>query len=209
MFCIRMSQEPSVVFRKSKRKINIRERSKDEEKDDSDNNAIEEVLKIQKSRDAKRKLVEADSSSKDESYKRCKVTRSEDLTSTIASDTKKSQIAAIQIKDSFLSKFRPEGEEEIVTEKMNKDNELKKRRAQLNLEDEPEISQKFTTTTFEDEILYKAAEKINEIAGKSNIKETGIEMDIGIPEVDVGFENKVRRIVELEEKKKKLSSLRK
>ncbi|CEF65363.1 Hepatocellular carcinoma-associated antigen 59 family-containing protein [Strongyloides ratti] len=203
-----MSEEVFVTFRKTKRKINTRERSIDGEKDDLNVETLEEILKKQKSREIKRGLKEVDNSLKEDSSKRCKVTRSKDISSAMISDEKKSQIAAIQIKDSFLSKFRPEGEEEIITEKMNKDNELRKRRAQLNLEDEPEISQKFTTTTFEDEILYKAAEKINEIAGKSNIKETGIEMDIGIPEVDVGFENKVKRIVELEEKKKKLSFLK-
>uniref|UniRef100_A0A0N5B2U6 Uncharacterized protein n=1 Tax=Strongyloides papillosus TaxID=174720 RepID=A0A0N5B2U6_STREA len=204
-----MSEEPTITFRKSKRKVAVREKSVEDEEDDLDNLTLEEVLKKQKSRETKRGLIKIDSSLKDDSSKRCKVTRTENDASGMVSEGKNSQIAAIQIKDSFLSKFRPEGEEEIVTEKMNKDNELRKRRAQLNLEDEPEISQKFTTTTFDDEILYKAAEKINEIAGKSNIKETGIEMDIGIPEVDVGFENKVKRIVELEEKKKKLSSLKK
>uniref|UniRef100_A0A0K0F5P3 Uncharacterized protein n=1 Tax=Strongyloides venezuelensis TaxID=75913 RepID=A0A0K0F5P3_STRVS len=204
-----MSEEPTIIFRKTKRKVAVREKSVEDEEDDLDNLTLKEVLKKQKSRETKRGLIKIDNLSKDDSSKRCKVTRTENDASGMVSEGKNSQIAAIQIKDSFLSKFRPEGEEEIVTEKMNKDNELRKRRAQLNLEDEPEISQKFTTTTFDDEILYKAAEKINEIAGKSNVKETGIEMDIGIPEVDVGFENKVKRIVELEEKKKKLSSLKK
>uniref|UniRef100_A0A0N5A1Z0 Uncharacterized protein n=1 Tax=Parastrongyloides trichosuri TaxID=131310 RepID=A0A0N5A1Z0_PARTI len=191
------------MFRKIKKKINIREKSedKDEKDNDLDTDILEKVIKEQKSREIKRGIIDLDSISKEDGSKKCKISRSDNR---MISNEKNSHLTAIQIKDSFLSKFRPEGEEEIITEKMNKDNELRKRRAQLNLEDEPEVSKKFTTTTFEDELLYKAAERINEIAGKSNIKETCVEMDIGIPEVDVGFENKVKRIVELEERKKKL-----
>uniref|UniRef100_A0AC35UAE0 DUF2040 domain-containing protein n=1 Tax=Rhabditophanes sp. KR3021 TaxID=114890 RepID=A0AC35UAE0_9BILA len=194
------------TFRKGKKKQNARQAEIQADNDNEEElEDVQKIIEKQKNREVKRGITDLECAVGDEKAKQYKTIGYDPLSysSAMISDEKRNQLTMLEIKNNLSSKFVSAEDEEVITVEMTKADEKRKRRALLNLEDEPE-EVKRSTTTFEDELFYKAAEKMASICTEITSKETAVEMEIGIPEVDVGFENKVKRIVELEERKKKM-----
>ncbi|KAE9551128.1 hypothetical protein FO519_005663 [Halicephalobus sp. NKZ332] len=63
---------------------------------------------------------------------------------------------------------------------------------------------KFKAQSLEDEILFRAAEKLKEFTSTKNDELLSNQMLVGIPEVDLGLEARMNNIVETEQKKLEL-----
>lgn len=74
-----------------------------------------------------------------------------------------------------------------------------------NPDDDPSTSapevKRFRADNLEDEILFRAADKLKEFTSKKNDELLSNQMLVGIPEVDLGLTARMSNIVETEQKK--------
>jgi len=119
------------------------------------------------------------------------------------SDDRKAALNAAEIEQGIKEQFKKETLLRDEHEEMRKyiDSQLKR---QCENPDDEFDSKKYKVSTMEDQILYKAAEKLKGYSSRSYDELLSNQMLEGIPEVDLGLNVRMSNIIETEKKKSEI-----
>uniref|UniRef100_A0A7E4UQA4 Hepatocellular carcinoma-associated antigen 59 n=1 Tax=Panagrellus redivivus TaxID=6233 RepID=A0A7E4UQA4_PANRE len=119
------------------------------------------------------------------------------------SKDKKAMLEAVEIEHDIKEQFKAETLLRDEHEEMRKyvESRLNKNGS---TEDSEVEAKKFKPQNLEDEILYRAADKIKQFQSKSNDELLSNQMLVGIPEVDLGLTARMNNIIQTEQKKQQL-----
>jgi len=122
------------------------------------------------------------------------------------SDDRKAALAAADIENDIKEQFKKETLLRDEHEEMLKyiDSRLHKNSDTEDNAKEPSSKRPKVGSTIEETILFKAAEKVKGYTSKSSDELLSNQMLVGIPEVDLGIDVRMKNIVETEQKKMEL-----